>query len=100
MNMEEVAVEGKVETVVGRGRRRLVEGFVITAKQDKTVRVEVEYMVKHNRYNKYLRKRTRLQVHDEKKEAGVGDKVEIAECRPISKSKNWRIVKVLEKAKK
>jgi len=97
--MTENVAELKTAEESGRGRRRVVAGVVISAKQDKTVRVQVEYLVKHGRYNKYLRKRTRLQVHDEQRECKVGDKVEIMECRPISKSKTWRLVRVVEKAK-
>ncbi|MFA5864453.1 MAG: 30S ribosomal protein S17 [Phycisphaerae bacterium] len=97
--MTETVTDVKKEATSERGRRRIAEAVVISAKQDKTVRVEVKYLVKHPRYNKYLRERTRLQVHDEAKEAKVGDKVEITECRPISKTKKWRLVRVLEKAK-
>jgi len=87
------------ETSGARGRRRVVEAVVLSSKQDKTVKVQVEYLVKHPRYNKYQRMRTRIQVHDEKNEAKPGDKVEISECRPISKTKSWRLVRVVERAK-
>jgi small subunit ribosomal protein S17 len=97
--MTETATEVKKEAIGERGRRRVLDAVVISTKQDKTVRVEVTYMVKHPRYNKYLRERTRLQVHDEAREAEVGDQVEITECRPISKTKKWRLVRVLQKAK-
>jgi small subunit ribosomal protein S17 len=97
--MTETVTEIKKEASNERGRRRILAAVVISAKQDKTVRVEATYMVKHPRYNKYLRERTRLQVHDEAKEAKVGDQVEITECRPISKTKKWRLVRVVQKAK-
>lgn len=98
--MTETPIQETAKATAGRTRRRELEAFVVqSGTQAKTVKVEVEFMTKHPRYNKYQRKRTRLQVHDENGEAKVGDKVQIAECRPISKSKNWRLVKVLEKAK-
>jgi small subunit ribosomal protein S17 len=79
--------------------RRVVEGVVVSDSRDKTVKVEVHYQMKHPRYNKYLRKQTKLHVHDENNETKTGDKVEIMECRPMSKTKNWRLVRVVEKAK-
>ena len=65
---------------------------------DKTIRVEVRWSYKHPKYGKYLKKTTKFGVHDEKNEAKVGDTVEITECRPVSKTKTWRLVKVVEKA--
>jgi len=82
-----------------REARRVSEAVVMSDKQDKTRKVQVEFLEKHPRYNKYVRKRTILHVHDEKNESQVGDKVEIMECRPISKNKNWRLVRVVTKAK-
>ncbi|MEP0848008.1 MAG: 30S ribosomal protein S17 [Phycisphaerae bacterium] len=73
-------------------------GIVTSDRCEKTVAVTLEYTVKHAKYGKYLRRRTRLQVHDERNDARVGDRVEIMECRPISKSKRWRLVRVLERA--
>jgi small subunit ribosomal protein S17 len=70
---------------------------VISRSGDKSIRVEINYKVKHPMYGKYIRKHTRLGVHDEKNAAGVGDVVEIAECRPISKTKSWRLVRVVQK---
>ena len=70
---------------------------VISKSGDKSIKVQIDYKVKHPMYGKFIKRRTRLGVHDEKNTAGVGDVVEIAECRPISKSKSWRLVKVLEK---
>ena len=79
-----------------RSPRRV--GVVETARQDKTRRVAIHYTVKHRKYGKYLRWRTRLQVHDADNVSKVGDKVEIAECRPISKNKNWIILRVIQAA--
>ncbi len=73
-------------------------GLVSSDVRDKTVTVVVEFNTKHTKYGKYMRRRTKYQVHDEKNEAAVGDRVEITECRPLSKTKNWRLVRILEKA--
>ena len=73
-------------------------GVVVSDHGDKTIRVEIEWSYKHPKYGKYMKKTTRFGVHDEKNEAKTGDTVEIAECRPISKTKTWRLVKVVEKA--
>jgi small subunit ribosomal protein S17 len=74
--------------------RRRRTGTVVKDGCDKTVSVVVNYLMKHPKYGKYIRRRTKLQVHDEQNEAKVGDVVEIAECRPMSKTKNWRLVRV------
>ena len=65
---------------------------------NKSVKVAIDYKVRHPKYNKYIRRRTKLSVHDEHNQSGVGDVIEIAECRPRSKTKSWRLVKVLEKS--
>ena len=72
-------------------------GVVVSKSGDKSCKVQIDYKVKHPLYGKYIKRRTKLGVHDESNAAGIGDKVEIAECRPISKTKNWRLMKVLEK---
>jgi small subunit ribosomal protein S17 len=72
-------------------------GIVISKSGDKSVSVQINYTVKHPAYGKYIKRRTKLVVHDEQNEAGLGDVVDITECRPISKSKNWRLVKVVKK---
>ena len=72
-------------------------GVVTSKSGDKSIIVQIDYTVKHQRYGKYMKRRTKLGAHDEKNAAGLGDVVEIAECRPISKSKNWRLVKIVEK---
>lgn len=78
--------------------RRVVTGVVTSDKMDKTRRVEIQRLVKHPRYSKFIKRRTVCKVHDENNESHVGDTVEIMECRPISKTKHWRLVKVVKKA--
>ena len=72
-------------------------GVVVSKSGDKSIKVQYDYSVKHPMYGKYIKRRTKYGVHDENNEAGVGDTVEIKECRPISKSKSWRLIKVLKK---
>ena len=74
-------------------------GVVTKAKRDKTRTVEIDFNVMHSKYGKYLRRTSRFHVHDEKNESKEGDRVEIANCRPISKTKSWRLVRVIEKAR-
>jgi small subunit ribosomal protein S17 len=71
---------------------------VVGKSSDKTVKVQINYLMRHPKYGKYLRRRTRLAVHDPQNIAGVGDVVEITGCRPISKTKSWRLVNVVQKA--
>ena len=82
-----------------RGRRKVREGVVVGAKMDKTVVVAVEAMVKHRLYGKVLRQTSRLKAHDEQNSAAVGDRVRVMETRPISATKRWRLVEIIEKAK-
>jgi small subunit ribosomal protein S17 len=82
----------------GRGRRRLVTGVVTSDKMNKTRRVEIPRLVKHARYGKYIRRRTVCHVHDEQNESHTGDTVEIMETRPLSKTKHWRLVRVVARA--
>jgi len=70
---------------------------VVSKSGDKSVKVQIDYKVKHPMYGKYIKRRTRLGVHDESNLAGVGDVVDIAECRPISKTKNWRLINIVQK---
>jgi len=79
-------------------RRRIVGKVTSAHKTPKTIRVEVEYLVRHPKYGKYLRRVTKLLVHDEKQEARQGDVVEVMECRPVSKTKSWRLVRVVQPA--
>ena len=78
--------------------QRTVTGRVVSDKMDKTVTVLVERKVKHPLYNKYVRRSTKLHAHDENNECHEGDLVTIEQCRPLSKSKTWRLVKVVEQA--
>ena len=77
-----------------RQHRRIVEGVVVSDKRDKTIGVRIDSMVRHARYEKYIHRRTVVHAHDEGNVAHVGDAVEIMECRPISKQKSWRLLRV------
>ena len=80
-----------------RGLARTLVGTVIAAKANQTVSVSVTRLVKHQRYGKYVRKTTKLNVHDSRGDSRVGDRVQIVQCRPISKTKSWRIFKLIER---
>ena len=82
-----------------RSTRKVRVGLVVSDKMDKTVVVAVEDRVKHALYGKVLRRTSRLKAHDENNECGTGDRVLIMETRPLSATKRWRLVQVLEKAK-
>ena len=86
-------------TAVARGRRKVREGLVVGDKMDKTVVVEVEDRVKHPLYGKVIRRTSKVKAHDEANACGVGDRVLLMETRPLSSSKRWRVVEILEKAK-
>ena len=86
-------------TTQQRSARKVREGLVVSDKMDKTVVVSVEDRVKHALYGKVLRRTSKLTAHDEQHECGVRDRVLIMETRPLSATKRWRIVQVLEKAK-
>ena len=86
-------------TTQERGRRKVLQGVVVSDKMDKTIVVLVEDRVKHPLYGKVMTKSERLKAHDEANEAGVGDRVRVMETRPLSATKRWRVVEVLEKAK-
>lgn len=73
-------------------------GVVVSDKRSKTRTVEVRFLAQHAKYGKYMRRTTRLQVHDEQNTSKAGDRVEVAACRPISKTKSWRLVRVVEAA--
>jgi small subunit ribosomal protein S17 len=79
--------------------RKVREGMVVSDKMQKTVVVEVEDRVKHALYGKVLRRTSKLKAHDEQNQCGIGDRVLIMETRPLSATKRWRVVEVLEKAK-
>lgn len=79
-----------------RGRKLIREGYVVSDKMDKTIVVEVTRLVQHPVYRKVIRKKIKYAVHDEGNEAKTGNKVRIMQTRPLSKTKRWRLVKVLE----
>ena len=87
------------EQTAERNARKVREGLVVSDKMDKTVVVSVEDRVKHALYGKVLRRTSKLKAHDEQNECGVGDRVLIMETRPLSATKRWRVVSILEKAK-
>ncbi len=81
-----------------RKLRPVRAGVVTSAGRDKTICVQVSYTVRHPKYGKYIRRRTVLHAHDEKNECHTGDRVEIMQCRPLSKTKSWRLVRVVKHA--
>jgi small subunit ribosomal protein S17 len=85
-------------TKAKRPVRRVLEGVVTSDKMNKTRRVEIPRLVKHPRYGKFIKRRTVCKVHDENNESHTGDIVEIMECRPYSKTKHFRLVRVVKKA--
>lgn len=105
--MTEEAVRGEANAPVGgdqpgadqpRKGRRTVYGVVTSDKMAKTIVVSLERWKKHPKYLKYLRTNTKVHAHDEKEEAGIGDKVVLVSCRPMSKTKRWRLVEVTERS--
>ena len=84
---------------VQRNTRKTREGIVVSDKMDKTVVVTVEDRVKHALYGKVLRRTSKLKAHDEQNDCGIGDRVLIMETRPLSATKRWRVVEILERAK-
>ena len=94
-----MSTESNETGTVERNTRKTREGLVVSDKMDKTVVVSVEDRVKHALYGKVMRKTARLKAHDEQNECGAGDRVLIMETRPLSATKRWRVVEILEKAK-
>jgi small subunit ribosomal protein S17 len=86
-------------TPAERSDRKVREGIVISDKMDKTITVEVSNRVKHGMYSKVMSRSSKLKAHDEQNTAGMGDRVLIMETRPLSATKRWRLVEILEKAK-
>lgn len=82
-----------------RARRRERIGRVVSNRMDKSITVAVDRQIKHPIYGKYITKTTKYMAHDEKNEAGIGDKVQIMSTRPLSKRKSWRLIEIVEKAK-
>lgn len=93
--MENLSTETKIE----RNRRKERIGVVTSNKMQKTIIVSVVRRVKHPIYGKFLTRTTKFAVHDEKNEANIGDRVRIMETRPLSKTKRWRLVEIVERAK-
>ena len=91
--------EMSTETETRKSPRKTREGLVVSDKMDKTVVVAVEDRVKHRLYGKVLRQTIKIKAHDEQNDCGVGDRVLIMETRPLSATKRWRVVEILEKAK-
>jgi len=87
------------QAVTERNARKVREGLVVSDKMDKTIVVEVEDRVKHALYGKVMRRTSKLKAHDEQNTAGIGDRVLVMETRPLSATKRWRLVEILEKAK-
>jgi small subunit ribosomal protein S17 len=90
--------EATKKEAVKRALLRRIIGVVASDKGHKTIKVVVNYQMRHEKYGKYLKRRTVLHAHDEKNEAREGDTVELSECRPLSKTKHHRLLKVLQKA--
>lgn len=86
-------------TSVQRGERKTREGYVVSDKMEKTIVVQLEDRVKHPRYAKVIRRTTKVKAHDDQGTAGIGDRVLLAETRPLSATKRWRLVEILERAK-
>jgi small subunit ribosomal protein S17 len=103
MAKTEAASAAAVETVAApdheRGYRKTRRGYVTSDKMEKTIVVEVEDRVKHPLYGKVIRRTSKVKAHDENGSAGIGDLVLISETRPLSATKRWRLVEILEKAK-
>ena len=86
-------------TTQERGCRKVVQGVVVSDKMDKTIVVLVEDRVKHPLYGKVMTKSSRLKAHDETNDAGIGDRVRVMETRPLSATKRWRLIEIVERAK-
>ncbi len=87
------------DTTTERAGRKTREGVVVSSKMDKTIVVEVSDRVKHPMYGKVMSQSTKLKAHDERNEAGVGDRVRLMETRPLSATKRWRLIEIVEKAR-
>ncbi len=96
---EKAMTESTEHPAASRGFRKTREGYVVSDKMDKTVVVAVEDRFKHPLYGKVVRRTSKLHAHDEGNAAGIGDKVLLMETRPLSATKRWRVVEILERAK-
>ncbi|MQA78307.1 MAG: 30S ribosomal protein S17 [Streptosporangiales bacterium] len=97
--MSEAVTEDNATAKVQRGQRKIREGYVVSDKMDKTVVVAIYDDVTHPLYGKVIRRSRKYKAHDETNECGVGDRVELMETRPLSATKRWRVLRVVEKAK-
>ena len=79
--------------------KKVMLGTVVSDKMDKTIVVETERLMRHPVYNRTMKRRAKFKAHDEKNEARTGDRVKIVECRPLSRSKRWRLLEIVEKAR-
>ena len=84
---------------INRGSRKIRSGIVTSDVRDKTITITTERTVRHPLYGRVVRKRSKFMAHDEKNEAHIGDRVEIMETRPLSKTKHWRLTRIFERAK-
>ena len=91
--------EATVASTRARTNRKVREGLVVSDKMDKTIVVSLEDRVKHPMYGKVIRRTSKVKAHDEANTAGIGDRVRLMETRPLSATKRWRLVEILEKAK-
>ena len=97
--MSKTTKDETVTETADRNDRKTRQGYVVSDKMDKTVVVEVEDRVKHALYGKVMRRSSKVKAHDENNSAGIGDRVLIMETRPLSATKRWRVVEILERAK-
>lgn len=97
-NMETETATGTTAEATTSRQRPKRWGIVTSAARNKTIGVTIQYLVRHPKYGKYVRRRTKLHVHDENNECIIGDRVLVEGCRPLSKTKNWRLVRILEAA--
>lgn len=95
----DVATTTETEAVEMRGNRKVRAGRVTSDKMEKTIVVSITTLKPHPLYGRTVKRTTKFKAHDESNEAGTGDLVEIMECRPLSKDKNWRLIRILERAK-
>jgi small subunit ribosomal protein S17 len=95
----QVAATASAQAAQVRGERKVREGLVVSDKMEKTIVVELEDRVKHPRYSKVIRRTSKVKAHDAEGIAGIGDRVLLSETRPMSATKRWRLVEVVEKAK-
>ena len=89
----------EVTTTTVRARRKVRDGIVVSNKMDKTIVIAIVERVRHPKYDKFVTRTKKLYVHDEANDAKVGDRVRVTETRPLSKTKRWRVVEILERAK-